>query len=90
MQRTNIYLDERQTAALDRAAKDQGVSRAELIRRLLDQALGLGSADPELDLDAITASAGVLGPADVVRRRAGRDDARSRHLDQVGRRASSR
>jgi len=44
MHRTNIYLEDRQTAALDRLAADEGISRAELIRRILDRAL-LGSDD---------------------------------------------
>ena len=35
----NIYLAERQTEALDRIAADEGISRAEVIRRLLDRAL---------------------------------------------------
>jgi len=38
-QRTNIYLEDRQTAALDRLAAEEGVSRAEVIRRILDRAL---------------------------------------------------
>jgi metal-responsive CopG/Arc/MetJ family transcriptional regulator len=90
MQRTNIYLDEGQTAALDEVARDLGISRAELIRRLLDQALGHTAPDRDLDLEAIAASAGVLGAQDVGARRAGLTDARSRHLDQVARRAGSR
>src|SRR5947208_3356242 len=36
IQRTNIYLDERQCELLDRLASEEGVSRAELIWRLLD------------------------------------------------------
>ncbi len=39
MQRTNIYLEDRQTAALDRLAAEEGISRAELIRRILDRSL---------------------------------------------------
>lgn len=39
MQRTNIYLEERQTTALDELAHAQGVSRAEVIRRIIDRAL---------------------------------------------------
>ncbi|MCU6551039.1 ribbon-helix-helix domain-containing protein [Klebsiella pneumoniae] len=35
MKRTNIYLDEEQTASLDKLAAQEGVSRAELIRLLL-------------------------------------------------------
>ena len=40
MKRTNIYLAEGQAAALDRAAQAAGVSRAELIRELIDRAIG--------------------------------------------------
>ena len=40
MKRTNIYLAEGQAAALDRVAKAEGVSRAELIRELIDRAIG--------------------------------------------------
>jgi metal-responsive CopG/Arc/MetJ family transcriptional regulator len=34
MTRTKIYLEDRQTAMLDRIAAEEGVSRAEVIRRL--------------------------------------------------------
>jgi Ribbon-helix-helix protein, copG family len=40
MKRTNIYLAEGQAAALDRVAAAEGVSRAELIRELIDRAIG--------------------------------------------------
>lgn len=40
MERTSIYLERRQTTMLDRLAAGEGVSRAEVIRRLLDRALG--------------------------------------------------
>lgn len=56
MQRTNIYLDERQAQALDRRAAADGVSRSELIRRPLDRALRGGADDLEADLAAIEAS----------------------------------
>jgi len=39
MQRTNIFLEERQTEALDELARAEGVSRAEVIRRIIDRAL---------------------------------------------------
>lgn len=52
MQRTNIYLEERQTAALDRLAADQHVSRAQVIRQILDRALGT-TDDMAADLAAI-------------------------------------
>ena len=40
MKRTNIYLAEGQADALDRAARAAGISRAELIRELIDRAIG--------------------------------------------------
>ena len=46
MQRTNIYLDERQVEALDRLAQTEGVSRAEVIRRLLDRGAIVSAYDP--------------------------------------------
>ena len=57
MKRTNIYLAEGQAAALDRVAQAEGVSRAELIRELIDRAIG---GRPQADLAAISASFGVL------------------------------
>jgi hypothetical protein len=40
--RTQIYLTEDQRARVDRAARAEGVTMAELIRRALDQYLGDG------------------------------------------------
>ena len=61
MKRTNIYLAEGQAAALDRAAEAEGVSRAELIRELIDRALGgHPGADLAADLSAINDSFGIL------------------------------
>jgi hypothetical protein len=61
MKRTNIYLAEGQAAALDRAAEAEGVSRAELIRELIDRALGgHPGADLAADVAAIDGSFGVL------------------------------
>lgn len=50
MQRTNIYLEDRQTTALDRLAAEEGISRAELIRRILDRALQGYDGDVSADL----------------------------------------
>ncbi|HMR47811.1 MAG TPA: CopG family transcriptional regulator [Arachnia sp.] len=77
MQRTNIYLEERQTAALDRLAGDEGISRAELIRRLIDRALGDSSDDRTADLDAIEASFGKIRTIEHAPRET---DDRDRHL----------
>lgn len=60
MKRTNLYLDESQTEALDELARDQGISRAEVVRRLIDRSLGTATADLESDIAAIDESFGVL------------------------------
>ncbi|HUZ78337.1 MAG TPA: CopG family transcriptional regulator [Chloroflexota bacterium] len=83
MDRTNIYLDEGQARSLDVAARDQGISRAALIRRLIDRGLDRRNSDLESDLAAIEASFGVLAAENDFPQR-GNDD-RSRHLDLVRR-----
>ena len=61
MKRTNIYLAEGQAEALDRAAEAAGVSRAELIRELIDRAIGgHPGADLAADLAAINDSFGII------------------------------
>lgn len=80
MQRTNIYLDAGQCEALDRLAAEEGISRAELIRRLLDRALAGGSDDRERDLAAIEASFGALRDLEPLPRET---DERSLHLDRM-------
>lgn len=60
MLRTNIYLEDRQTAILDRIAAEEGVSRAEIIRRLIDRALAGRDDDLAADLAAIDESFGAL------------------------------
>jgi hypothetical protein len=85
MKRTNIYLGEEQSAALDVIAHAQGVSRAEVIRVLLDRELHTASpSDLETDLNAIEGSFGVLADDDFVLDRG--PDARAAHLDDVARR----
>ena len=83
MNRTNIYLDEEQARSLDEAAKAQGISRAALIRRLIDRGLDQGTGDLESDLAAIEASFDVLSNDDQFLARG--VDERSRHLDTVRR-----
>jgi predicted DNA-binding protein len=84
MNRTNIYLDEEQARSLDEVARAQGISRAALIRRLIDRGLDQSDGDLESDLAAIEASFDVLsGDEDFVARGA---DQRSQHLDNVRRR----
>jgi hypothetical protein len=85
MRRTNIYLDEQQTASLDRLAEQEGVSRAELIRQLLNRALGGGDDNLASDLKAIDDSFGTLRDVDLPERRPG---GREEHLARVWRSTS--
>ena len=85
MKRTNIYLDEGQTASLDRLAAQQGISRAELIRQLLDRTLNNADDNLASDLKAIGDSFGVL--RDVESPDRGPGD-REEHLDRMWRRTS--
>jgi hypothetical protein len=83
MKRTNIYLAEGQAAALDRAAEAAGVSRAELIRSLIDRALGgHAGADLASDLEAIESSFGVLADHEAFSR------ARDQRMDYLERLAN--
>jgi hypothetical protein len=69
MKRTNIYLAEGQADALDRVAQAAGVSRAELIRELIDRAIGRHpGADLVADLAAIDESFGILAGQDAFAR----------------------
>jgi Ribbon-helix-helix protein, copG family len=77
MKRTNIYLAEGQAAALDRVAQAAGVSRAELIRELIDRAIG---GHPGADLAAIDGSFGILTGEEAFTR--GRDE-RMDYLDRL-------
>ncbi|MPZ26371.1 MAG: ribbon-helix-helix protein, CopG family [Micromonosporaceae bacterium] len=80
MTRTNIYLDDRQTAMLDRLASEEGVSRAEVIRRLIGRALSGRDDDLAVDLAAIEESFGVLENADAPVREPG---SREEHLARL-------
>lgn len=51
MERTQIYLSARQTAALDRRARERGTTRSALIREAVEQYLG-----PVWDPDAFKAA----------------------------------
>ena len=84
MQRTNIYLDSAQLAALDRVADDEGTSRAEVIRRLLDRSLAGNDSDLAADLTAIDDAFGVLSDAPDESLERAPDD-RAAHLDRVWR-----
>jgi metal-responsive CopG/Arc/MetJ family transcriptional regulator len=83
MHRTNIYLEDRQVAALDAQARREGTTRAEVIRRLVDQGLARMNRDLEHDLGVIDASFGALGVEydDVDRH----DGARGEHLERAWR-----
>lgn len=82
MFRTNIYLEDRQTAILDRIAAEEGISRAEVIRRLLDRGLAGRDDDLATDLAAIDESFGALGDVTVPVRGAGDREA---HLARMWR-----
>lgn len=82
MKRTNIYLDEAQSAALEQVARAQGISRAELIRQLIDRGIGeSGSADLDADLAAIRDSFGIARDEGIISDRG--PDERSRHLARM-------
>jgi hypothetical protein len=81
MHRTNIYLTDEQVAQLDRRARAEGVSRAELIRQLLDRLLRSESDRLSADVAAIDASFGMLADAEIELDRA--DGARGAHLERV-------
>jgi metal-responsive CopG/Arc/MetJ family transcriptional regulator len=80
VKRTSIYLAEGQAAALDRIARAEGVSRAELIRELIDRAIGGGQpgADLTADLAAIKESFGTLAGKNTFARM---QDERMNHRD---------
>jgi hypothetical protein len=62
MHRTQIYLTEEQEQSLAARAADAGVSKAEVVRRLLDIALGLQTG-AEQRRRAILATSGLLEEA---------------------------
>lgn len=63
MRRTQIYITDEQERLLAARAADGGVAKAEVIRRILDRALGLAD-EPEARREAIRATAGLLPDAD--------------------------
>ena len=81
MHRTNIYLTDEQVAQLDRRARAEGMSRAELIRQLLDRLLGTESDRLGADIAAIDASYGLLADVEIELDRS--DGARGAHLDRI-------
>ena len=63
MHRTQVYISEEQNRRIAAQAVDAGVSKAEIIRRLLDEGLGLDDG-AEARRRAIVATAGLLPEAD--------------------------
>jgi hypothetical protein len=81
VKRTNIYLAEGQVAALDWVAEAAGVSRAEVIRELIDRAIGgHPGSDLAADLAAINGSFGVLAGQEAFSRTR---DERMDYLDRL-------
>lgn len=82
MKRTNIYLDDEQLRSLDAASQAADVSKAELVRQLIDVGLGRRpAADAEADIDAIAESFGALADADAPP--LGVQDGRAQHLEKL-------
>lgn len=89
--RTNIYLEEGQAVALEQAARSQGISRAELVRQLIDKGMrDSAPSDVEADLAAIEASFGTLSDDDAVNVIARGPDDRTQHLHRVAARRVAR
>jgi Ribbon-helix-helix protein, copG family len=89
MQRTNVYLGEGQSSALDKVAHAQGISRGELIRQYIDAGLGAaGGTDLASDLAAIDESFGVLRDQEVILTRG--FDERAKYLKRLAGRDSRR
>jgi hypothetical protein len=90
MHRTNIYLDEAQSAALGARARAQGISRAELVRRLVGRGLDEAAhGDLEVDLAAINDAFGTLpsgGPDEQPPLPERGLDERARNLERMARR----
>jgi len=80
MRRTNIYLADDQCSALDEIARSTGISRAEVVRRLIDEAIASDRRDLQGDLAAIEESFEALGDEVVLVRGV---DERARHLEAI-------
>jgi hypothetical protein len=80
MRRTNSYFEERQLAALDAMARAEGVSRSDVLRRLVDDATIGADRRLAADLAAIRES---FGAAPSIEPLARVPDARSRHMDEL-------
>jgi predicted transcriptional regulator len=63
VERTQIYLDDRQTAELDRRAREQGTTRSHLIREAIERYLA-PDWDPEAFKRALANAAGIWADRD--------------------------
>lgn len=69
MRRTNIYLSDREQAALDARARAEGSTRSDVLRTLLDEQLGLEEADPDVDRELLAAASRIAKRARATSRR---------------------
>lgn len=81
MHRTNIYLTDEQREQLDARATAEGMSRAELVRQMLDRALHGESDRLEADLAAIDDSFDSMGDDVLALDRS--DGERGAHLERI-------
>ena len=58
MQRTNIFLTEEQQKRLQRRAKEEGISKSSLVRRILDEALAIAKTTVSVE-DAVRGTSGI-------------------------------
>ena len=63
VERTQIYLTKRETAALDRAARETGRTRSDLIREAIEQTY-LSASDADALRDALDATNGLWSDRD--------------------------
>jgi metal-responsive CopG/Arc/MetJ family transcriptional regulator len=86
VKRTSIYLDDEQTSALDKRARAEGISRAALIRRIIDRELEATATNTgrERVQRAIKESFGSLADEDVELHRDSWS-ARQEYLDRIWR-----
>lgn len=80
MRRTSFYLDDQQIGLLDRRAAEEGISRAELIRRFIDKGLHSRGAGQAAVHSAIDLSFGSMVEVEVPHRESG---AREDHLERI-------
>jgi len=86
MRRTQIYITEEQEQRIAACAVDAGVSKAQVIRRMIDEGLGVDDGAEERRR-AIRATAGALPEAEdwkswLARVRGGGADERLQHLER--------